>query len=222
MMLRSSHRLSLISLALLALVACAHRPGINPPPGDPNLLFRDDFSQLTSGWDRHTAAEATTDYDAGQYLIAVQDTGVDVWASPGLDFTDATLEADAARFAGPTNNEFGLICRYKRDGDKSSFYFFLISSDGYAAVGKVSKNKRTYLNSTGNFEASSAIKTGDAASNHLAATCNGKSMSFSVNGTLVGKFEDTEFTHGDVGLIAGTFDEGGVKIHFDNFSARKP
>src|SRR5258708_32469262 len=105
-MLRSSQRLSLASLILVTVAACAPRPGIKPPPGDPNLLFRDDFSQLTSGWDRHTAAEATTDYDAGQYLIAVANTGVDVWASPGLDFTDATLEADAARFAGPAKNEF--------------------------------------------------------------------------------------------------------------------
>lgn len=221
-MLRFSFRLGLSSLFLIVSAACAPTRGITPPPGDLNLLFKDDFSQLTSGWDRHTAAEATTDYDDGQYLITVEDTGVDVWASPGLDFGDLSLEVDSTHLAGPENNEFGLLCRYKRSGDKSSFYFFLISSDGYYAVGKVAKNQRTYLNSTGNFEASSAIKTGAAGSNHLAAVCNGKKLSFSVNGTALGEFEDSELTHGDVGFIAGTFDEGGVQIHFDNFVARKP
>ena len=219
---RSFYHLRLIGLLFSLMAACTPTRSVTPPPGDPNLLFKDDFSQPTSGWDRNTAAEATTDYDEGRYLITVEDTGVDVWASPGLDFGDLTLEVDTTHFAGPENNEFGLLCRYKRNGDKSSFYFFLISSDGYYAVGKVAKNERTYLNSTGNFEASSAIKTGEASSNHLAAGCNGKKLSFSVNGTSLGEFEDSEFSQGDVGFIVGTFDEGGVKIHFDDFVARKP
>jgi hypothetical protein len=38
----------------------------------------------------------------------------------------------------------------------------------------------------------------------------------------VGDFTDNELTHGDIGLLAGTYDEGGVQIHFDNLVARQP
>jgi hypothetical protein len=34
--------------------------------------------------------------------------------------------------------------------------------------------------------------------------------------------DDSAFRSGDAGLIAGTFDEGGVEISFDNFVVYKP
>jgi hypothetical protein len=33
---------------------------------------------------------------------------------------------------------------------------------------------------------------------------------------------DSDFASGDVGLLAGTYDEVGTDIHFDNFVVRKP
>ncbi len=33
---------------------------------------------------------------------------------------------------------------------------------------------------------------------------------------------DTSFTHGDIGLMAGTFDQPNVTIAFDNFVVREP
>ena len=208
-------------LALLALTAACAAP--QPPRyGDPNILFKDDFSQTTSGWDVHVGSEETTNYDAGQYLIAVEQASVDVWAQARLDLTGLTLEVDATYAAGPVNNEYGVLCRYTREGDQSRFYFFLISSDGYYAMGKVVKNQRTILNPTGDWQPAAAIQTDLDAVNHLSAACHGGHLSFSVNGTLLGEFDDAELTHGDIGLIAGTFDEPGVKIHFDNVVVKKP
>ena len=219
-MMPSLRRAVLLTLAC-ALAGCSTPR--TPAYGDPSLLFKDDFSQNTSGWDAHTGSEATTNYEDGHYLIAVEQPGIDVWAQAGLDLSDLTLEVDAAYAAGPVNNEFGVMCRYAREGDKSQFYFFLISSDGYYAMGKVVKNKRTILHPTnGDFEASSAVRTDPTAANRLSATCRGSRMSFSVNGTPLGEFDDAELARGDIGLIAGTFDETGVKIHFDNLIVRKP
>jgi hypothetical protein len=128
--------------ALLA--ACA---GSGPgTPAAPGMIFQDDFSQTTSGWDRHTGSDLTTDYVDGRYLVAVVDPGVDVWARPGLNLTDLELTADTQYAAGPVNNEYGLICRYDRAGDgRNSFYFFFVSSDGYYALGKVVRDARTIL-----------------------------------------------------------------------------
>lgn len=219
---QSTRRLWLLGLTL-ALVACS------PPVGGatgaaPGVIFQDDFTQPTSGWDRHTGADVTTDYVGGRYLIAVEDPGVDVWARPGLELADVVVEADSQYGAGPVNNEFGVLCRYSRGSDgKNSFYFFLVSSDGYYALGKVARDVRTVLQpEDGSFQPSSAIVQGPDAINRLAATCAGTHFSLSVNGTLVGVFEDGELARGDVGLIAGTFDEGGVRLYFDNVLVRTP
>ncbi len=213
------HLGALLVLAALAAGACTPRP--NGPPADPSLLFKDDFSQTDSGWDQYTGAEGTANYDQGQYLITVEQSSIYLWGTPGLDLTDAAMQADATYAAGPVNNEYGLMCRFTKTGDKSSFYFFVISSDGYYASGKVVKDQLTYLDPP-DFKASSTIHQATTEANHLAATCQGKTMTFTVNGQPLASFQDGDLTHGDIGLLAGTFDEPGVAIHFDNVVVRKP
>ena len=147
-MLRSSPGLvRLIVMVTLVTSACAPRPG--GPPGDANLLFKDDFAKTDSGWDKYTGAEGTVDYAEGQYLIKVDKPNIYLWGTPGLNLTDSILEVDATYAAGPVNNEFGVICRLAENGDQKSFYFFFISSDGYYATGKVVKNKKTFLGAPG-------------------------------------------------------------------------
>lgn len=215
----------LTTLAVLGcaalLAACGNSTGT---PDAPGVIFRDDFSQTTSGWDQHTGTDLTTDYVDGRYLVAVTDPGVDVWARPGLNLTDVAFTAETQYSAGPENNEYGLICRYAREGDgRNSFYFFFVSSDGYYALGKIVRDARTVLSpAEGSFQPTDALMLGPEAVNTLTATCDGTHFALAVNGTLVGEFEDDELTRGDVGVIAGTFDEGGVQIAFDNVLVRAP
>jgi hypothetical protein len=219
-----NHKFAGVAATLVALtlvVGCGPARATTTQPAT-GVFLQDDFSAPTSGWDSHTGADVTTNYDNGHYLIAVGQPGVDVWAKPGLDLTDVAVQVEAQSTAGPVNNEYGILCRYQRSGDgKNSFYFFFISTDGYYALGKVSKDTRKILSpAAGSFQASSAIKP--AAVNVLAATCQGDRLSLTVNGTPVGEFNDSELTRGDIGLVAGTFDAGGVQIHFDNLIARQP
>jgi hypothetical protein len=212
----------LLLASAAALAACGQSG--RPLSAEPGILFRDDFSQPNSGWDSHTGADLTTDYVEGRYLIAVEEPGIDVWARPGLALTDLVFEAETQYAAGPSNNEYGLICRYERRGDgRNSFYFFFISSDGYYALGKVVDDVRTILSpEVGSFQPSEAIRLEPEATNTLAATCDGNRLALAVNGVQVGEFTDDELRRGDIGLIAGTFDEGGVRIHFDNVLVRPP
>jgi hypothetical protein len=221
---RSILILAVISVAIVvAWVALTPRQPVRRAPryDDPNLLLLDDFSNLDSGWDSYSDLEKTLNYDNGQYVIALDVSGRIVWATPQLDFTDVKFDVDTAYLAGPLNNEYGVMCRYTQQGDKKSFYFFVISSDGYYASGKIIQDVRTILDPD-DYAPSTAIKLGSTDVNYLTATCQGSQMSFAINGTPVGAFEDTELTHGDVGLLAGTFDEVGVKIHFDNVEVRRP
>jgi hypothetical protein len=68
---------------------------------------------------------------------------------------------------------------------------------------------------------SDAIQTGSGM-NHLRADCIGDQLFFYVNGRLLTQVSDSEFPSGDVGILAGTFNEPGVDIVFDNFVVVKP
>ncbi len=209
-----------IAIFLIVLVssACAMPFGnSSPSPQDENLLFQDDFSNPSSGWDQFNQPEGITDYADGIYRIYVNAAQVDYWANPGLNFTDVVVSVDATKIAGPEDNDFGVICRYK---DEKNFYFFLASSDGLYGIGRMFEGLQELLGEE-QLLPTDAIKQGNS-SNTLEAACVGSQLTLTINGKTVGSVEDTSFTAGDVGLIAGTYETLGTDIHFDNFKVRKP
>lgn len=183
-------------------------------PSDPgSVLFQDDFSRSSSGWDRYRDQIYTTDYAEGAYRIHVLRPNTDGWATPGLDLADVQVEVDATKAGGPDDNVFGLICRYQ---DPRNFYYFLVSSDGYTGIG-VYKDGRRRLLTDKSLLPHPAILQG-AAVNHLRADCIGFRLDLYINGQWVAGVASAEWPHGDVGLIAGTYELGGTDILFDNFS----
>ena len=192
-------------------------PADQPEPAEAGVLFFDDFSDPDSGWDRTDYDGSTTDYLDGQYQILVTDTSADFWANPGLDFGDVHVETLATKAGGPDDNDFGVICRYQ---DLDNFYYFVISSDGYAGIVKLIDGENIGLGSE-ELEPTDAILQGDS-TNLIAAECVGSTLRLYVNGELVAEAEDTAFSQGDVGLIAGTYDIPGTDIRFDDFLVTEP
>ena len=126
---------------------------------------------------------------------------------------------DATKIGGPDDNAFGVQCRYQ---DVDNFYFFYISSDGYAGIGINKAGTKTIISSSdGNMVSDSNINQG-AATNHLRADCIGSTLTLYVNGTQIATATDSTFTGGDVGLMAATFSVGGADILFTNFFVYKP
>ena len=207
--------LLMISALVLAVLACSSGTEAEPLPT--GVLFQDDFSDTSSGWDRVDVEEGVTDYVEGVYRIYVNTDSTDVWANPGLDFTDTIVEVEAKKVGGPDDNDFGVICRYV---DTNNFYFFIISSDGYYGLGRVQDGVQELLGEA-ELMPSEAIKTGNV-TNNIKADCVGSTLTLYANGTQLISVEDTTFTSGDVGLLAGTFDAPGTDIHFDNFVVRQP
>jgi hypothetical protein len=211
-------RFLLFSSALLwAVLACSAASSGGTVEQPSGVLFQDDFSDPESGWDRVIVSDGVTDYADGVYRIFVNTSNTDVWANPALDFTDVSVEVDATKVDGENDNDYGVICRYQ---DGENFYFFVISSDGYYGIGKISAGLQQLIG-VDSMPPSDAIRQGNA-TNHLRAVCAGSKLSFYVNGQFLAEYEDTEFTSGDVGLVAGTFDTPGVDIHFDNFVVTEP
>jgi len=214
----------IVLLSALVLVSMACQSAVTSGDSTPSpssdreeVLFQDNFSNSSSGWDRIDEAGGITDYVNGEYRMVVKEENTDIWANPGLNFTDVHMEVDATKVGGEDNNDFGLICRYV---DEENFYFMIISSDGYYGVGKVVAGDQQLIG-TDSMPPSDAINQGDA-SNHLRADCVGNTLTLYVNGEILAEYKDSQFTSGDVGLIAGSFDVPGTEINFDNFVVLEP
>jgi hypothetical protein len=226
------HMLLVIGSLLLASLACSYVSrlvgGDNPVPAAPeqpsNVLFQDDFSNPSSGWDQFSDVDGLTNYENGVYRIRIDKPDFTFWANPGLDGilpSDVRIEVDATKAGGPDFNDFGIICRYSGLGGQASFYEFIISSDGFAGIVLVTENSQQVISGDGELQPFDAIRQGSA-TNHIQAECSGSQLTLYVNGVVLTSVSDTTLANGDVGLLASTYDEAGVDILFDNFFVTVP
>jgi hypothetical protein len=214
---RQYHRVASIVFLILVSLACRTvLPGENnDQPG--KVLFQEDFTDPSGSWSQASTDQGATEYADGVYRIFVNEPNLDIWSIPGVEFSDVRIEVDALKVGGDRDNRFGVICRAT---DQSSFYTFIISSDGYFGVGKI-KGDTYQLVGMEALQRSDAIKLGSE-SNHIRADCIGKTLTLFVNGQRLVVVEDLEFALGGVGLIAGTYDKPGTDIRFDNFVVYEP
>ncbi len=208
----------LISSLIVVSLACALTPpaAVTTPLPSGSVLYQDDFSRNSSGWDRMQANEGIMDYDAGGYRILVNAQQTNFWTTPHQNFTDVRIEVDNGKLAGPDENRIGVVCRF----NGSDYYFFMISSDGYYGLGIFSAGKASLLGQA-EMHYSENINMGLAV-NHLRADCVGSTLTFYVNGFQVAQAQDSTLASGDVGILAGTFATPGVDIVFDNFVVLQP
>lgn len=207
----------ILMLGTLACTATDAIPEGQPPaPASGSVLFQDDFSSVSTGWERMLVNEGVMDYDGGGYRILVNTLQTNFWSTPHKDFTDVRIEVDTGKLAGPDENRIGLVCRF----NGKDYYFFIITSDGYYGMG-VFYNGQAILLGNPELQASADIHKGVAV-NHLRADCVGSTLTFYVNGLQLIQVDDPTLASGDVGVLAGTFSTPGVDIIFDNFVVLQP
>lgn len=207
----------LLALLLISSLACSTSSITETIVPSGNVLYRDIFSNPKSGWGEFNGPAGIAGYVDGAYHIAVNQPNVNLWSHPGIDFATVRMEVSLMSVAGPQENRMGLICRLK---DDKNFYFFAISADGYYGIGKM-KDGQTSLLTGEQMQKNDAILTG-AQINRVRADCVGSILILYVNDVLVGSATDADFTSGDVGILAGTFDQPGVDVYFDNIVVYKP
>ena len=213
-------RISLVLLSSFIFLLAACTPAAAPTQIIPSaksgdVLFQEDFSNNTSGWDRVLNDGGIMDYDSGGYRMLVQQPKMNFWSTPGKYFGDVRIEVDVTKLNGPNENRAGLICRYQN----GNYYFFMISMDGFYTIGKFTGGQAILLGQESMLP-SDLIKTN--ALNHLRADCVGNTLTMYVNFNQVASVQDTDFQAGDVGLLAGSFTEPGVDVLFQNFVVIQP
>lgn len=180
-----------------------------------DILYQEAFEDNTTGWHRVANDNGIMDYDQGGYRILVRQPRLNVWSTAERNFGDVRVEADVIRLHGPDENRMGLLCRYQ-GGD---YYFFIITNDGYYAIGKFLGGMTLLLGQT-EMLPSDVIQKGGM--NHLRADCVGNTLTFYVNFTQLASVTDPDLPSGDVGLLAGAFAEPGVDVMFDQFVVIQP
>ncbi|MCC6299780.1 MAG: hypothetical protein IT314_10810 [Anaerolineales bacterium] len=205
----------LLSSFLFLLSSCASAPAATPPPPSGTVLFQDDFENNASGWDRLANDVGIMDYDQGGYRMLIRQPQMNFWSTPETDLRDVRIEADVVKLNGPEENRAGVMCRYQN----GNYYFFVISNDGYYAIGKFIDGQTTLLGNN-EMQASEMIQSDSV--NHLRADCIGDSLTFYINYNLIAGAKDSDLASGDVGVLAGSFAQPGVDVSFDNFVVMQP
>ncbi len=204
-MKRLSGFLGVLLLALL-LGGCGRGNG---------LPWEEAFS-APGAWKLESDAAARVTVEGGVLRISVVAPNQLAWASAGKDLRDFHLTVEASQVAGPNDNEYGVLVRMQ---DPRNFYAFSVSGDGYFLVSRFVDGVRQPLGA--DWTPSDAIRTG-VGTNVLEVIVQGNRLTFIVNGQQLAQVEDDRFSHGDIGLYAGSFYEGGVEVHFDNLRVTVP
>ncbi|MBN1431134.1 MAG: immune inhibitor A [Anaerolineae bacterium] len=180
------------------------------------VLFQDDFENPCSSFYAFILPEYAQGYQDGKYEIEINQENTMLWGNAGQELSDVVIEVDTVQVKSTKDSTTGLICRFQ---DSANYYDLSISNNGSFAIGAFTDGRYIYLLE---WTESDAINVGDGAVNHLSAICNGKEISLSVNGVFLGSVKDSKWRRGDIGFSAGTFEEKGMKVSFDNLVVTRP
>jgi hypothetical protein len=210
----------LVGIGLLVVLVVNGNRTAEPTAGSPQpgqIVLTDTFGNPDSGWDTYTDDDTWAGYVDGEYRLGVYRSNFVTWGNPssGQKLSNFEIEVDARQVEGPIDNDFGVLVRYQ--SDDNNFYWFQISSDGYYSVDLLEDGEWVSLVP---WTESSTINQGVGATNHIKVVCYNELFSLYVNDVYLTGVTDTTFQSGNVGLAAGTFDESGVVVDFDNVQVR--
>lgn len=209
-------KLLLLSLFLFLLSSCSPAPtAATPLPPSGTVFFQDEFDNNASGWDRLSNDVGIMDYDQGGYRMLILQPQMNFWSTPAMDLRDARIEVDVTKLNGPEENRAGVMCR----NQNGNYYFFVVSNDGFYAIGKFIGGKTTLLGQS-EMQSSDVIQADSV--NHLRADCIGDSLTFYINYKLIAGAKDSDLASGGIGLLAGSFTQPGVDVLFDHFVTMQP
>lgn len=173
-----------------------------------NVIYQDSFTDTPDGWLNDNHCTFKTD---GYHII-----GGNACLSPtGVAPTDADIRVTAQAVKTGQNTGYGIVLRRASSGN---FYTFEITPDGQWGLVKFTNDKGTIIKQ---FESSSAIQTGDGASNDLRVVMVGSQFTFYANGTQLGTATDSTFSTGRTGVVNDDTDSTSEVI-FTNFVVAQP
>jgi len=182
-----------------------------------SLLFKDDFSDGDASWKIWSKdGSSAVGLVDGKLTMILQEPNTDIISTNHIYYPNLELSVYVQMEHGSSDNLIGLVCRYQND---NNYYGFLISSDGYYGIVKKIQGNVELINSE-MMQYSEFINKGDE-KNHLAAICDGESLTFIVNNAELASIQDGNLAIGGNGLLIGSFKEpNDLVVSFDEFTLR--
>jgi hypothetical protein len=184
--------------------------------GEDELPYKDDFSDVLSGWPVGSACEGSYGYDTNATYRMINGLPYcPLCVSRYRTHYNAIIEVNVTKNSGADDAFFGVTCRKAGEGN----YFALMINGDQEYIIKRVVGAEEIVDTVGT---SGAIRGGNS-SNRLVATCNGDVFSIQVNGREVASVVDPFLAYGFlVGLIVQTQEGAPVDVTFDNFDAYAP
>ncbi|MFK7801603.1 MAG: hypothetical protein AB8G95_08235 [Anaerolineae bacterium] len=170
-------------------------------------------------WKLESDEQGQTAIQDGQLTFSIPAAGVARYvAAEGLIVGDFVAQVEVMQLAGSKNSGYGMVFRMQDVlSTTPQFYRFDITGNGRFMV-----EKRTAENGwerlTDGWQDTTLLLTGFDNRNLLKVEAQGSDLGFFINGFEVFSVNDSTYSSGGFGLDAGTFDQGGLVVAFDNFS----
>lgn len=178
----------------------------------------DGNSTLT--WVLESDEQGQTTIQDGKLAFSIPASGVARYvAADGLIAADFVAEVEVMQISGSMNSGYGMLFRIQETGlqPAAQFYRFNVTGNGLFMV-----ERRTatagWERLTDEWQETTLLLTGYNNRNLLKVEAQGSDLGFFINGFEVFSIADSTFSSGGFGLDAGTFDQGGLVVEFDNFS----
>ena len=181
------------------------------------ILFEDDFSDHSTGWEVVNNAYELKSYSTGGYMISINQPGSRAISTTNLSYTNTQTSVETQKITGARDTQFGVVCRYQ---DKFNFYSFVISADGYAGIVRIVDGVKELIGSDQFLRVE--ILNLDDGLNRMTAFCSDDNLILEVNGETILEVKDDTFESGDTGLFVETFEVASAAVVFNDFLIKKP
>jgi hypothetical protein len=208
----------LLGTAALACALPALGGGSAPaqPDGGLALLFEDDFSDSTYGWNVKDTGDLILEYTNETFRIFVNNDAFSfVYQTAYLErsLRDVSIEVDVERVSGSDSANVYLVCRR---ADDDNFIAADVDSEGDVRIAVVLNDEQEIVSDA---EGVGGLRDGV---NRLRIDCIGDQVSLYVNGALVVSAQVGGPAGGGIGFAAGGAGEGRSDFRFDNLAVYAP
>jgi S1-C subfamily serine protease len=181
-----------------------------------DIILEDEFEDNTNGWHLEEYIEANVTLDRGQLLMDIFEENIYAFSElQNTSFYESVILGTYINILNSVGDaDFGLICGYQ---DEGNFTALEISEDGFYTIWALVNNRFTTL-----VEWAESDIIPDTGPYILTAYCGEDLLYLGVNGTKLVESYNPDYRGGNVGLIAGTYQNPNFSIGFENFLILRP
>jgi len=134
-----------------------------------------------------------------------------IWGLNDETHQNAILEVETNLLSTHLDNAYGVMCRANPENNGEGYYF-LISGDGYWAIGR---GELDVMEPLVEWRRHHAIQNGQ---NRIRAVCVDQHLILYVNDAYMGEIVDRTYTEGVTGFAAAANRGGDISVTFDNLT----